>query len=75
VLKFDSEYLESEMVKFQELMGNKSFWSDSESVQGAIFGLLYVWGHTQNVSKELNNLMIAITKEYDMRLKYVLVAD
>jgi len=73
--EFEQEYLIDEILKFREMIGQKSFWADLNQVKGAIFGLLYVWCHTKNVSEATTNIMLATCSEYDRRLAYIVVRD
>lgn len=69
---YSVEYLRSEILKFREYMGQKSFWANPERAGRAMFGLLYVWTHTPASTESDNILMEATSKEYDRRLQYAL---
>lgn len=68
------EYFHAELLRFRELMGQKSFWSDVERAGRAMYGLLYVWTNTDSPTQSDENHMQATCDEYDRRLAYAIVA-
>jgi hypothetical protein len=54
------------------MMGTKTFWSNLELASNAYYGLLYVYSQTKDLQKNDEIAMQAITKEFDMRLIFVL---
>lgn len=64
------EYWLQEVGNFRKLMGQKSFWKGDPGV--AMGALLYCWVHTDDVTEQDENLMVATTNEYGHRLALVL---
>jgi len=67
------EYFLDEWRSFHELMGTKKFWSNLESASNAYRGLLYVFSKTKDLRESDEIAMQSVTKEYDMRLRLVLM--
>lgn len=67
------EYFRSEVMSFRKYMGMKSFWADPERAGAAMFGLLYVWTHTEKSTERDNILMQATSVEYDRRLAHAVM--
>jgi len=68
---FTVEYLRGEILKFQELMGLKSFWDDLETAKNAMYGLFYLSGRIKDITEVERNFINACAIEYDRRLAHM----
>ena len=74
-MKITKKYLQGEMVKFREIMGDKQY--TVEKVSNALGGLLTVYANCTFVDKKEQKSaeisMLAITEEHNRRLALRLV--
>ena len=76
---FTREYFREELLRFRELMGEKSFYyndlnhpSNCKSSK-AFYGLLYTYVNTENLTEDDRILLEATKLEFDRRLSYMLL--
>ncbi len=78
---FTREYFLEELLRFRELMGTKSFWDDLDKefllptevkCSRAMYGLLYVYLNTPDLTDSDKGFMKAASIEYDRRLAHML---
>ena len=71
-MKITKQYLMAEMVKFREIMGNRTFTVEqtADALQGLLFCYYRYIPENKKDKDQISISMAAITKEYDMRLGY-----